>query len=115
LDQDLIARFFQKQCTADEARQVAEYLRANPGLLEEYLSTYEWNSVVPAANMPEQFWDEIWHNILEDHKKKDRQLWLKRSIAVAAVVTLIGVGYVLFTPKENTKPGNAEYTYKRRC
>jgi len=87
---------------------VAEYLRAHPDLLEEYLSTYEWNSVVPAANMPEQFWDEIWNNIREDHKKKDRQLWLKRSIAVAAVVTLIGVGYVLFTPKENTKPGNAD-------
>jgi len=108
LDQDLIARFFQKQCTAHEARQVAEYLRANPRLLEQYLSTYEWNSVVPAANMPEQFWDEIWHNIREDHKKKDLQRWLKRSIAAAAVVTLIGVGYVLFTPKENTKPGNAD-------
>ena len=48
---------------------IAAYLKAHPSMLENYLSIYEWNSLAE-SEMPEEFWNEIWHSIQKKIKQK---------------------------------------------
>lgn len=100
-----IERFFGKQCTPEEAKKIAAYLKANPLLLEKYLSLYEWNSVATGNNMPEEFWSEIWHNIEKENKAKIISLKLKRVAAAACFILMIGaIYYYLIPEKQISKP-----------
>jgi len=107
LDLQLVERFFKKQCTAEEAEQVAEYLKANPGLLGKYLSEYEWNDALAGTNMPADFWNEVWSDIQKNKKAKIIQLWLKRCVAAACIILLIDAAYYLFIPREDIKTQTA--------
>ena len=59
---ELIEKFFRKDCTPQEARQVALYLKANPRVLEKYINLEEWEATGKEL-MPEDFWNEAWENI----------------------------------------------------
>lgn len=105
MNKELIERFFRRQCTAAEAKQVAVYLKANPSVLEEYLSIQEWESVADDNTMPEAFWDEVWQNIREKNKAKIIALKWKRMAAAASIILIAGSTYFYFSPKqESTKP-----------
>lgn len=100
MNKELIARFFKKQCTPAEARQVAAYLKANPALIEKYVSVHEWNSTEPNEFMPEEFWSEIWNNIQKENKTKIISLKLKRIVAAACLILMIGATYYYLFPKK---------------
>lgn len=100
MNQELIERFFQKQCTSEEAKQVAEYLKANPFLLEKYASEFEWNSIKPDAVMPDEVWMEVWYNIQKKNKTKIISLQLKRIAAAASVILSIAATYYYLTPEK---------------
>lgn len=97
MEAELIERFFHKQCTAKEAKEVALYLKANPSVLEKYAGIYEWNAVDKAA-MPDEFWNEIWQNIQKKNKAKIFSLRLKRTAAAACLILIAGAGYYYFAP-----------------
>jgi transmembrane sensor len=93
LNHELIERFFRKECTAEEAYEVAAYLKTHPSVLEEYLSMHEFTSVAADDSMPEAFWNEIWLSI--EKKKKTAIVTLER-IAVAACVILFTCATLLY-------------------
>jgi ferric-dicitrate binding protein FerR (iron transport regulator) len=104
LNTEIIERFFKKQCTPDEAREVAAYLNANPGLLEKYVSMYEWNAI-EANTMPEEFWSEVWLNIQKKNKAKIIFIRVKRAAIVACLIFMIGaISYYLIPEKQISKP-----------
>ena len=104
MNPELIERFFNKQCTAGEAKEIAAYLKANPTVLEEYLSTHEWN-LIAGKEMPEEFWSEIWHSIQKKNKSKIISLKLKRIAVAACLILLAGtLYYYLNTTKQNIQP-----------
>src|SRR5881398_3193937 len=103
--EELIEKFFAKECTAEEAIQVAEYLKAYPEVLDKYLSEEEWKNI-ETTQMPEEFWDEIWKAIDKKKRTKLTVLWLKRCAVAACMIGLIAVAYLKFsgpTKNESTK------------
>src|SRR3954451_1881657 len=99
--EELIEKFFAKECTAEEAIQVAEYLKAYPEVLDKYLSEEEWKNI-ETTQMPEEFWDEIWKAIDKKKRTQLTVLWLKRSAVAACMIGLIAVSYLKFSePTKN--------------
>jgi transmembrane sensor len=105
LKTELIERFFKKQCTPDEARKVAAYLKADPAVLEEYVSMHEWNAV-ESNFMPEEFWSEVWLNIQKKNKSKIISVKLKRVAVAACLILMIGTAYYYYSMpvKQISKP-----------
>src|SRR4051812_7902093 len=62
MDQHLIRRFFEKNCTPGEAEQVISFLSHHPHLIHHYLNSEEWDSTQP-VQMDESFWDGAWEEI----------------------------------------------------
>lgn len=97
---ELIERFFKKQCTAAEARQVAKYLNANREVLDKYLSEREWNQPETGAMPPEALWQEAWAAIRARKRTARIVYWAKRSAAAACIGTLT---FMLFHHSGNIK------------
>jgi transmembrane sensor len=99
-----IKRFFHKECTSAEAEEVAAYLKANPSVLEDYLSMYEWNEQ-GEQEMPEAFWNEVWNNIQQKRKAEIISIRLKRTSVAACLIFLAGAAYFYLNhEKKNNKP-----------
>src|SRR3954452_19942644 len=94
--EELIEKFFRKECTAEEAIQVVAYLKAHPGMLDKYLNEEEWKKV-ETSQMPEKFWEEVWQGIVKKRRTKTTVLWLKRSAVAASMIGLIALGYNKFS------------------
>jgi ferric-dicitrate binding protein FerR (iron transport regulator) len=91
--EELIQRFFRKECTSAESIQVSEYLKAHPELMDKYLSEEEWNNIEGNAEMPEEFWNEAWANIQKKKRRRTLIVYLKRTAVAACIVALIGFGF----------------------
>ena len=104
MNREIIERFFLKQCTPEEAQQVAAYLKQNPFVLEQYLSNEEWQSLVADNNLPDELWDEIWRNIKAKNKAKIIAIRLKRFAAAASVIMLVALAIYYFIPAKQTAP-----------
>src|SRR5215217_884677 len=95
-----LERFFNKQCTSEEAAQAAAFLKANPAVLEKYLSEIEWNRSETDYFMDDAFWDEVW----EDIKRKKQQVIvtrMKQGAVAACIVCVLGLGYLIFMNKRD--------------
>jgi transmembrane sensor len=102
VNQELIERFFRKECTPAEAQRIADYLKANPSVVEKYLSFDEWKSVIADDAIPEEFWKGIWRNIQKRNRAKVIAIRLKRLAAAACITAVAGTAYLYFFPlKEN--------------
>jgi ferric-dicitrate binding protein FerR (iron transport regulator) len=93
MTEELIRRFFKKECTAAESIQVSEYLKAQPELIDKYLNEEEWNNIEATAEMPEEFWNEAWTNIQKRKRRRTFIVYLKRTAVKACTVALIGFGF----------------------
>ena len=105
MNSETIELFFQKKCTAEEAKNVVAFLKANPSVLEKYVSANEWNSLIENNAMPEEFWNEVWFNIKKKNRSKIISLKLKRIAAAACFILLAGTAYYYYinSGKENNK------------
>lgn len=112
MNRELLERFFRKQCTAEEAKEIAAYLKANQFVLEEYLSTHDWNNTVPSDAMPAEFWNEVWQNIQKKNKAKTVALKIKRIAVAACIILFAGAVYFYFRPAINYAQPLAK-AYKR--
>jgi ferric-dicitrate binding protein FerR (iron transport regulator) len=98
MKEELIQKFFRKQCTPGEAREVVQYLNTHPEMLDEYLNKSEWDEIEPDTSFDEEFWDEVWRKIQKKKRAEVAVLWLKRSAVAACVAGAIVLTY--FTMKE---------------
>jgi len=100
---ELIERFFNRQCTPAEAAAVAEYLKTHPEVLERYSGYAEWLNTIP-PEMPDEFWNENWTAISAGMARPVRKMvWLKRAAVAAVLVVGAGLAYKgLFAPAGKT-------------
>lgn len=96
---ELIERFFKKQCTSEEAKEVAAFLKANQELLDEYLTEKEWTDAETTASLSDKFWDEIWRSIQNKNKISAKIIWIKRSAVAACVAGLLAFTFYITTNK----------------
>jgi transmembrane sensor len=101
MTEELIERFFKKQCTAAEAIQVVEYLKTHPELVNKYLSAEEWNNIESIFEMPEEFWNAVWTNIQKKKRTGTTILYLKKTAIAACIVGSIGYYWYAQTYKVN--------------
>src|SRR4051794_19907331 len=97
MTEELIQRFFKKECTAEESIRVSQYLKAHPELTEKYLSEEEWNNIEATAEMPEEFWSEAWGKIQKRKSRRAVIVYLKRTAVAACGTALIGFGFYWYT------------------
>jgi transmembrane sensor len=62
---ELIARFLKRECTAEEAEQVQHFFENNPHLLEEYWSEAEWQTFYNDKNLEPVRSEQLLANILQ--------------------------------------------------
>ncbi len=98
---ELIEKFFRKDCTPQEAKKVALYLKANPHVLEKYMSLEEWETTGKEF-MPEDFWEETWRNIQKKNNKQHLIVIIKRTTAVAASLIIIATAIWFFYPQQKS-------------
>ncbi len=103
VSREKINAFFRHTCTQDEAEIIAEYLKKNPEVLDEYLSKEDWDFASTQSALPEEFWNMQWEAI-ERRRKKTRIFVIARRVAAAAILLLAmgtGVYYLLSKNAEN--------------
>lgn len=87
INDELLTRFFNDQCTREEAREVAKYLQEHPEVLEKYLPEEEFLQLQEQDDFPETVSRQWLKNI---HRQTvfahSRSKWAKR-LAIAAVTT----------------------------
>jgi ferric-dicitrate binding protein FerR (iron transport regulator) len=100
---ELIERFFEKNCTREEAEQVMSFFRDHPEILEKYFSLKEWQQTEP-VQMNSEFWDGVWKEVQQKKKRGARLLFLKKAAVAASIVLLMGVAYVKFFETKQRQP-----------
>src|SRR5581483_1096989 len=101
MDKAVIQKFFNKECSPAEAREVVEYFKANPDVLDEYLNKSEWEELEISGVMPEEFWNEAWQQIEKKKNHHTRVLWMKRSAVAACIAGVIVLTYFKTAVKKN--------------
>ena len=103
MNEALIQRFFSGACTPEEARQVADYLKEHPGILEKYVSEEEFIQYTTEGDLPEKVSSQWLRQIHKETVHGNNQSRWLRHIAVAAVICGIisGAAYLFMRPKSN--------------
>jgi len=101
MKEELIQKFFRKQCTTIEAREVVQYLNSHPMILDEYLNKREWDEIEPGTSVPNEFWDEVWQKIQKKKRAEVTVVWLKRSAVAACIAGAIVFTYITMTGRKN--------------
>ena len=93
-----IQRFFDQQCSAEEAHTVASYLREHPELIEQWLGP-DWKQAGKEIPVPslyrEEMFKQITRELLFKEKIKSGQI-IHMLLSVAAVLVLILTGWWFF-------------------
>src|SRR5687767_384671 len=97
MDEQLIRRFFEKNCTEQEAKEVFTFLTQHPEILESYLGFDEWRQVQPLEKEP-AFWDGVWQQI-ELRKARRKHAIIKRLAVAASIIFAIFAGLLWFDRK----------------
>jgi len=93
-----ITRFFNKQCSAKEAAEVAAYLQKHPEVLERYSGRQEWEESGIEGEEPEADWDNYWKTIIKKKRATVVVMRIKRTLAAACLAGLLIAGYVMYRP-----------------
>lgn len=104
INDELLTRFFNYQCTSEEAREVAKYLQEHPEVLEKYLPEEEFLQLQEKDDLPETVSQQWLRNIHQQTvSANSRTIWAKR-LAIAAVTAgvLIG-GTMLLVDRQDKK------------
>lgn len=96
IPEEQIERFFKKQCTAEEAHQVANWLTSNVELASKYLNEAEWHNSSPDKSLPEETYKEVWQQINKSIRKKNAIVLLKRCAVAACIIGCMVVGFYHF-------------------
>jgi ferric-dicitrate binding protein FerR (iron transport regulator) len=101
INDELLKRFFNNQCTPEEARSVANYLQEHPDILEKYLPEAEFLQLQEEGHFPETVSQQWLKNIHQQTvSANNRKKWTKR-LAIAAVTTGILIGGTMFLRQRN--------------
>lgn len=69
MTEELIDRFFNKQCTPQESAEVVAFLENNPHILEKYSGRHEWEATED-VNMDNEFWNDVWTRVKKKGEKQ---------------------------------------------
>lgn len=107
ITKELIDAFFRHRCSADDAKQVAAFLKEHPEEVEKYLPEKDWHETVDYSLMPADFWEKQWRRIQRKKGAAGRRRVLKQVSAAAAILFFFsGLLWYLMSPQ--SKSGESE-------
>ncbi len=68
INDDMVRRFFDRQCNEEEARFVAEWLKDHPDIAEPYYKESDWEDE-KGEQTPTSGWDTIWNALMRRIKR----------------------------------------------
>ena len=102
INDELLTRFFNDQCTPEEAREVAKYLQEHPEVLEKYLPEEEFLQL-QESDLPKTVSQQWLKNIHQQTvSANSRSKWIKR-LSIAAVTTGVLIAGTLLLVDRNDK------------
>lgn len=99
ISKELIEAFFLHQCTPEEAQKVVDYLKANPGEVENYLPVEEWQTSGNMTLLPQEFWNRHWDAIQSGNARGRMVRTLKRISIAAIFLIALGISVFYFVQK----------------
>jgi transmembrane sensor len=101
ITKELIWKFFQNDCTAEERGLVAQYLEENPGALEEYLGEEDWESFETSRNLDPSVSKRLFSKLGREYGQHHASGKLLKRFAVAAcIILLAGIGWRVLLHKQ---------------
>lgn len=99
ITKELIERFFQDKCSAEEVEAVAAYLNEHPDIAEKYMGEEDWNEYSSSTRLhsavSQKMLSVVRQSTYGEAKKRN---WLRYVAAAAAFITvLFGVKYLVNT------------------
>lgn len=99
ISENQIQRFFDQQCSAEEARTVASYLQEHPDLIEKWLGP-DWKQAGKEIPVPSSYREEMFRQITKELRFKEQIRYkpvIQMIVSIAAVFILILTGWLFFT------------------
>jgi len=93
---ELLEKFFNNECSAEEARVALEYLKENPQLLWEYLGKEEWDLIDDNLPLHPEIEDSIRKEVLSKTTKRKLTILSRSLVAAASIAALVMLGYIFF-------------------
>ena len=114
ITEKLIEKFFENRCSSDEAVVVADYLRKNPAVAENFLKR-DWTEAGIEEKFPGSLKVEMWETIhaATGEKKISVMHQRMRWISIAASILLIA-GIWRFFPQKLPVPGQRNTTVTKK-
>lgn len=106
MPEEQIQRFFAKQCTAEEAEQVAAWLHAHPVEAAAYFEEAEWQKASAAEPVPDDVYVKTWQQIYKKIRIRKRSVLLKRSVVAACIAGCLAVG-IFYVSQSHVSPSSA--------
>jgi transmembrane sensor len=99
ISEELISRFFQGNCSQQEAAEVVKYFELHPGAEERYIGKDEWDQLTGSqeATLSDEQTKRMYANIKSATRKKPTYQWA----AAAMVLLALGAGLLFY---KNSKP-----------
>jgi len=104
IPEEQIERFFNKQCTPEEARQVANWLMSHPELAGKYLGVDEWQQSQDGEQLPEEIGNDVWYQLNREISRKKAILLVKRCAVAACIAGCIISGFLYLNKHTSTAP-----------
>jgi transmembrane sensor len=101
MNEELIQRFFRKECTPEEASIVLEYLNGNRHVLDAYMDKSEWDDIQSGQSISGEFWDEVWQSIENRRKAHARVIRIRRFAAAACLIGIFFLGFLVIGVKKS--------------
>lgn len=110
MSEEQIQRFFAKQCTVEEAEQVAAWLKAHTEEAKIYFEETEWQQASAAELMPEEMSAKSWLFIKKRINTSKTYLILKYSAVAACIIGCMAIaGFYL--SKNDSRPVPAVFSF----
>jgi transmembrane sensor len=93
ISDELIERFFNNECNAEQSEFVVNYLQENPDKLKKYADQKEWDETEVKQFLPAAISEEIWDDIETQTKPKANLIWLRRLSVAACTAAVLFLGY----------------------
>lgn len=96
ISEQTIHNFFDGLCSKEEAEKVADFLQANPEILDNYFNE-EWTDL-PTERLGEPEAASLWSNVLYAISFRERKSlkWIRPAIAIAASLLLMVIAKKMF-------------------
>ncbi|MEO6820359.1 MAG: FecR family protein [Ginsengibacter sp.] len=101
MNQELIDRFFQGDCSTEEKRIIFDYFNNHPEELAAYFSESEWENFFPVEELDPEISGRMKREILDKISSRSKViLWAGRLSVAASFLVLIGLGWKYFTTEK---------------